>query len=238
MPITRSKDPTKSFDLGPIVLFQEELVDIATIIHGSFDTLEIDFHDDAGSKGELPSDFKDYDREEINSLTMKSERGKTSLTVTLDPGEAKIHIVNPDDAALGTAQRILDACAERRGKPMTRVRQQALLYGLAGPVALCLLAMVILFYFLTQEDAPPAQVFITAASSALIFSALISTITSYMFRAAKLPVGARIINAPRSTRPTHWEKHRVTYISNTITGGISLLLGGVIGYFVNQLPPL
>jgi hypothetical protein len=39
-------------------------------------------------------------------------------------------------------------------------------------------------------------------------------------------------------RPSHWERHRVLYLSNGVNTSASLLLGELVGYFVNQLPPL
>lgn len=45
-----------------------------------------------------------------------------------------------------------------------------------------------------------------------------------------------VVNAPRALRPTHWQRHRVLYLSNVITGTVTLLLGGFIGYLVNQIP--
>ncbi|WP_156365913.1 hypothetical protein [Nocardiopsis sp. NRRL B-16309] len=230
MTIEYSRAPEETIDLGNPLLYQEDLVQIARIVADECgDDFLIEFHDDRGAKAREPEGFSAYAGSNevvaLTRVTVSGHRGDLRIVVTLTPREAKINLTAPDNGLRGAAGQVKDICRLRSRPSFNRELAAMVTSGI-------LIATVSIFVNVLDQGVVPL-----VAAGIAVGGALLGYMRAQKGRASEL-AGAKLINAPRSESPTHWENHRVVYISNTITGAITLVLGGVIGYFVNQIPGL
>lgn len=229
--LSHSRPRRTETPLPPSRLYREELAEAARIIHDECGNVEIDFHDDdRGTTGTAPEAFEAFAEtggtDRLQRLTITGRRGATSLQLLLGPTEARVVVEEPDNAARGAVQQLVLICGSKpvpAGHTLLRF-----IRALAAGVGTALMALLILRW--GNYDSAPTD-------SDLIMSAFAIVISfSLGVRVWKLPPSLKtvMINAPRDQRPTWWERHRKDILLLLIGGAV----GGVIGYFVNQLPPL
>lgn len=229
MSLSERRAPVEAFDLGLPRLYREELVQIAKLIEDECDELEIAFHDDRERTGDRPTDFADYHAapeapERLDRLTLTGRRGTTELTAAFAPKEARVLVTAPDQSARGTAGLIRDLC---RRNPATNRRRRTFM------VTLSLVTYVVCMLFIAVTT---GSAVVLAVYAITVFAVpVVSVGALYLVDLFGIyPVGDRVtlINAPRALRPTHLQKYGRTYLSHAV----SLALGGIIGYVVNQFP--
>jgi hypothetical protein len=211
-------------------LYREELVEAARIIRDECGNVEIDFHDDRGTTGTAPEAFARFAAtggpERLQRLTITGRRGTTSLQLLIGPTEARVLVEEPDNAARGAMQQIATVCNSHPMPVGYAVRRflSALLLG--GGAAF----LSILFLRGSADNSND----VVSDSIMTAFALLVSFAVGV--RIWRLPVSLKtvLVNVPRSQRPTWWERHRKDVLLLLIGG----VIGGVIGYFVNQIPPL
>ncbi|KIH99854.1 hypothetical protein LP52_04965 [Streptomonospora alba] len=190
--------------------------------------VEIDFHDDRDTTGTAPEALAAYAAaggpERLQRLSITGRRGPTAPQLLITPTEAQLVVDEPDNGARGAAQRLVEVVGSQP-VPTTHTLRR-LLIALLGSTG-ALLPVVIVWWDLDPDD----------AEGALMMSALALAIAAGVGRAlwrSPPPLKTVLINGPRAERPTWWQRHRKDIFLVLISG----VVGSVIGYFVNQLPPL
>ena len=211
-------------------LYREELVEAARIVRDECGNVEIDFHDDRGTTGTAPEAFDRFAAtggpERLQRLTITGRRGTTSLQLLIAPTEARVIVEEPDNSARGAAQQLVATCGAPSPPAGYKIRRFLSALATGGGVAF--LALLFLWWGSDSSD--------DAGADSLMAAFMLVVSFSLGVRVWRLPPPLKtvLINAPRAQRPTWWERHRKDALLLFIGG----VVGGVIGYFVNQLPPL
>ncbi|MFV2195465.1 hypothetical protein [Nocardiopsis sp. LOL_012] len=176
---------------------------------------------------ELPPDVP----EKLESVVIKA--ANKSSEVTLNLGEARYHgegacsieIISPDQRSHGLRAQVEDICRPRRKRLAAEAREHV-------SVAIFVLFVVLAMgaFFLPYPDMEYAVLIRGVGAIGISFWPCL-----FIWKIASRHWKTSIINEYRAQRPTHWERHRITYISNAVSITVSLVLGGIIGYFVNQI---
>lgn len=235
MTLRPTRDERERIDLGTPRLYREDLEQITRIVRDECaGQVIIEFFDDRARIGDAPSAFADHHTQEDTSeilerLKISGERGDTKVEVSFSPRDAQLVITNPDNSVRGAAGQIQNLCRERRRRfggvhlllsPPTE--------GLAGRVAEIALGVTgtAVLIAINPElvigvSLDPAWALLAGAVSALVL------LTVFLVQD---PSGPALVNAPRLERPSWWQRHRKDLFL--------LLVGGCIGYGVNQIPAL
>ncbi|CAM3745826.1 hypothetical protein [Nocardiopsis rhodophaea] len=235
MPLEHRRAPEEATDLGIPRLYREGLTQIATIVRDECaGDLAIDFHDNLDTTGTAPGDFLTFSAQSdapelLNRLTLTGNRGDTTITVDFTPWEARATVSNPDNSARGAVTQIQDLCRKSGSRTRPRIswpRRGSVMF--ATGLALIAFVVVANYHRVLSPPANPRPP-VVALFAPLIVGVAAGVWEGWNHGSRLAPI---LINAPRAERPTHWQKHQPTYIASTI----SLLVGGAIGYVVNQLP--
>jgi hypothetical protein len=220
MAVKRTHDRTETYPLGHVRLYRDDLEQIAKAV-AEVGPLKI-----ACPPWELtdPSDFTDPDLpERLPDLTMAAERAGTDAKVNVSLGRelAEVTLTEPDTLTLGVLNRVQQVCRRRRWRWFGRLP----LSDWVVMPALILLAVV-------SQDFVSIDLFDRAliALGGLVLVCMLIIVLPQR----KNSSGARkavLINAYRADRPSFWQRTR----DDWIIGVAMLLLGGVLGYLVNQL---
>lgn len=216
MTLRTTRDERDSIDLGTPRLYREDLEQIARIVRDECDgQVTIEFFDKRGRVGDAPTAFAEHHAQEdttenLERLTISGERGGTELEVSFSPAESRLIVTNPDNSARGAAGQIHQICVAHR-----RYRLRWLRLGDIGLVAAGGALGVVL-----AGDWRVGLVSLVAAYTAL----------SLPWVRSWLEPRTLLVNAPRVERPSWWQRHR--------KDALLLLIGGCIGYGVNQVPAL
>jgi hypothetical protein len=231
MPIHSSRAERVRYSLGTPRLYREELEEIARILYQECEhNLYIEFRDERGRIAGKPEDFAEYAQldgtpEILKFLILVGQRGRTTMYVSFSPSGADLVVENPDNSARGAAMQIREICRENRRLMGPLARAGLLAASLAAVVLLSIAASVVQQYGEWRQEAVIlwALVIVIGPGGVLLISL------------GKSQAGVRtgaclLVNAPRSERPSWWERHR--------RDATALAIGGVIGYLVNQLPAM
>lgn len=235
MALLPTRDKRESVDLGTPQLYREDLEQITRIVRDECaGQVIIEFFDDRARVGDDPSAFADHHAQEDTSellerLKISGERGDTKIEVSFSPRDAQLVITNPDNSARGAAGQIQSLCRERRRRfgrlhlllspPIEGLTARvAEIAGGATGLAVLLAINPELFIGVSLD---PVWALLAGAVSALVL------LTAFLVQD---PGGPALVNAPRLERPSWWQRHRKDVFL--------LLVGGCIGYGVNQIPAL
>jgi len=218
--------------LRMVLLYREELVEAARIIRDECGHVEIDFHDDRGTRGTAPEAFAAFAEadgpERLRRLTISGNRGPTTLRLLIAPSEARVVVEEPDNSARGATERLHNLCHLSRGRPWAFLvgsrRDVFKLIGVSALIGTCALFAALLLEI---------GAFVLGALLLLPAGVFMVLNTWQMYRFYLVPAKPVLINAPRAQRPTWWERHRKDVLLVLISG----VVGIVTGYFVNQIPP-
>ncbi|WP_174546539.1 hypothetical protein [Nocardiopsis dassonvillei] len=240
MTLRTSRAERVQTEFGALRLYREEMEEIASIIaEECAGNLHINFRDARGRSGSEPADLERYaeldDTPEIlETLSLSGRRGETTMTFEIDDTVSTLVVVNPDNSSRGAASQIRELCLANRRFP----RGRALLHNPYGPLPLgwvlgCSAAMFLVITGIglqviaatPPEDESPFQV------AAVLVLGIVGAMAMI---AAQARPRSLLINASRAQRPTWWARHR----KDVLLLLIGSVVGGLIGYFVNQLPPM
>lgn len=173
--------------------------------------------------------------EKLEWLTITASRGKHQLRVTLNQATAVVEMIEPDTLLRGVLTAVAQVCQRslRRGRSMAplgvvapdvarryqrsdRVTKGLLVFVLALATTVISLDLYLHAWMLSRDG--------------LLMLVLIP-VPLWILWAFRKHSSAVLINAYRAERPTFWQRKRDDLLINAV----ALVLGGVIGYFVNEL---
>jgi hypothetical protein len=223
MVVKRTHDRTEIYRLGHVRLYRDDLEQIAKAV-AEVGPLKI-----ACPPWELtdPSDFANPDLpERLPELTMTAEHGGTDAKVEVSLGRevAEVTLTEPVTLTLGVLNRIQQVCHQRWWRWwIGRLR----IGDWVATLAIVFPGVLVMIFDLSGIDLldHAMLVFGGLILGALMISLLAWTKNSSVSRKAVL------INAYRADRPSFWQRSR----DDWVIGVVMLLLGGMLGYLVNQI---
>ena len=230
MAIDRIGKRTKTHSLGYLNIYRDDLeVLMRAMKEFGGDTVKATVNNTATLTE--PEDFSELDvdiPDKLESVVITADNGTSEATLNLGEvrrrgeGACSLAITSPDQRSQGLQGQVEDICKPRRKPGAVRARD----YFSVTIIPLFIFFSFVIFYLVPDPFLGAELVFEIMGSAA--YSAFICFLIG---KGASRYWKTNIINDYRAQRPSHWERHRTTYISNTV----SLLLGGVIGFFVNQI---
>ncbi|KIH96435.1 hypothetical protein LP52_24990 [Streptomonospora alba] len=217
-------------------LYREEIVEAARIIRDECGHVEIDFHDDRRTRGASPEAFAafantDVGPERLERLTISGRRGTTALSLDITRVEASVVLEEPTNSTRWAAEQLRRLCSPKRGFLRGSMPWKRRLIRRMSIFVLIALAIPLVFGIVLIQLVGGFMFVVTYLLFTVVFCVMLIAWqgTRYLLVSPNV-----VINAPRAERPTWWERHRKDVLLTLVSGTI----GGVIGYFVNQLPPL
>lgn len=248
MTINRTKLRTETYRLGAVRLYREDLEAIAKAV-AEIGELEITADD---FEGNSPFDFAELP-EKLSKVQISAPKAyveetetipKAAVKVVLTRTTSTVIVTEPDTLTSGVRTRIQEICRARlrlpqRTPPTTPANVtnpdalQIMIIGITIPTAIIALATNIIMSITQQPLSkrntldPALQKYLTIGIMSLFAIAICWTTFYLLARRAS----AIIVNAYQADRPTWWQRNR----DNVLVSAVSLLLGGIIGYYVNQI---
>ena len=218
---TRVRPRTERHFLGHLTLYRDDLEQIAKAV-AEVGPLRIECDDWELSD---PGDFADPDLpERLSRLRMVAARreGDTEIVVLLSSHGAEVTVTEPDTLTLGVLRRVQEVCDGRDQSRNAKRRRLARVAALLPLVIVALMAMV------RVEDKSVALALLMGLLTLIMFIGALYNVRRLMHMSGTT---ATLVNNYRTERPSFWQRTR----DDWIIGVVMLLLGGVLGYFVNQI---
>jgi hypothetical protein len=218
MAVKRTQDRVESYQLGHVKLYRDDLEQITKAV------MEVGDLRVACGAWELtdPGDFSDPELpERLPDLRMTAHPpgSKAGIEVVLGRWQAHVTLTEPDTRTLGVLSRIQQVC---------KVRNR----GLRRPTSLAMVVVPGLITFGLARFSPPLSNSLTALFIAG-WIVLYTFVGDFLLGRTRWggDESAFLINAYRTERPDFWQRTR----DDWVVGAVWALIGGVIGYFVNQI---
>lgn len=220
MAVMRTKARTEVHELGYVILFREDLEDIAKAV-AELGPLTITCDDTYTATG--PDDFVELPASPSSLIYMAAADGR-QIDVELSRRVARVVLTEPDTLCQGILGRINAVIARPRRRPWLLTLNRMIAFAYAVATALTSVAV----YLAPDEWGKPwdrwsafaIAAFVTAFTSVLIFPRLMKR---------DPPRSARLVNAYQSDRPTFWRRTRDDWVVEIIVGLVFLVLGFVLG---------
>jgi hypothetical protein len=231
----RERRPTakETHDLGCLRLYREEIREIAVAVAEAGD-LHISCTNPEGTtyEGTTPDDLADMPENVgvVLSATRPEQPGAqrsrpTQIEVRLASRAATVELVEPDMLTAGILARIRQVCEPRR-------RLWRSLAPKSGAVMFLFFLPLLLAsaWGFTSANLPgakegrwgPANTAVAATAAALIVASLVVGMFARQPRVT-------VINAPRASRPTYWQRTRDGWVVGVVTGVIFTAVGYLLG---------
>lgn len=220
----------ESHDLGCLRLYREDIRAIAAAVSEAGE-LRISCTDNEGTTYDA-SALEDLDElpEDVGFVISVPRPGESQISyskparieVRLAPEKATVELVDPDTLTTGILVRIRNICASRRRRARSMLPQWGMYpwFGVFPPTVAAIAAF-------TLGNLPGAQNNKWAAlNTVIVVVASLLIITSFSVGIFVRRPRVILINAPRASRPTYWERTRDMWWVGIITA----LIGALIGY--------
>jgi hypothetical protein len=228
MTSNRLKLREEMYRLGALKLYRDDLEQIARAVaevgHLRMTCGDWEMNDpaDLSANADLP--------EVLPVLEMMAERDEsdTTIRVSLSKLQAVVTLVEPDTLTEGVASRIMRLTSGKKRRFAAIMASKGVFWIPAGLMVIGLIFFIIWLQTLTGGIRASRGLMIGSGIAAAIafIGAVLSPAVVYM-----AGPGSILINAYRSDRPSFWKRTR----DDWTVGAAWALVGGVIGYLVNQI---
>lgn len=246
MTVRRVEAQVEVISLRHVRVFREDLVTIARALleigplAGTCEDLQFDDPADfERMAGQLP--------ERLPALKMvavapkkASQPEASKVEIVLSRDAARVTLTEPTTLTLGVRDRVMQVATRSKRRVVNVLGSSSGTGRFLGWIAI---AFVV--WWIIEQPAGAAHLVHNAgnllssgqtpsAKSILLLAGAIAAVILLIIGISRLPgssSSAVIINVPRASRPSFWVRQRDAIIISVI----SLLAGGVIGYFVNML---
>ncbi|GAA4100855.1 hypothetical protein GCM10022248_86230 [Nonomuraea soli] len=222
-------------------MFREDLEAIATAV-AEIGDLQIESND--GVEADLPEDFATMpERLEYVSLTARASSAK--IEVYLGPDRTFMALTEPNTTVFLVSARVREICKRRRrltfilpgpslaskdGSFMPTQRSRLWLY---LPMGMLILAMLLAFFESTVGFNPNIPIgstdyYIPTTHTVLYIALFVAAPLGFILSRIRAAV---LINVEAKQRPSFWKRKQ----DDIRIAAVSLPLGGVVGWLVNEL---